>query len=124
MLKRIINILLALVFIAFAVVNLNDPDPLPWVMAYGSVALLFALAVFGRADRRVSGWLCVALTAWMLTMLPGIIDWLDSDMPSIVEEMKASTPHVEVVREFLGLMIAVWALIFLTFSTPKVARLG
>lgn len=124
MLKRIINILLALVFAAFAALQFNDPDPIVWVLAYGSVAVLFALAVFGRADRRVSGWLCVALLVWMLTMLPGMMDWLDSDMPSIVEEMKASTPHVEVVREFLGLMIAVWALVFLTFSTPKVARLA
>ncbi len=123
MLKRIANILFALAFAAFAYLNLNDPDPIPWVLAYGSVAVLFALAVFGRADRRVSGWLCVALTVWMLTMAPGMMDWLDSDMPSIVDEMKATAPYIEVVREFLGLMIAVWALVFLTFSTPKVARL-
>ncbi len=124
MLKRIVNILLALVFAAFAALQFNDPDPLIWVLAYGSVSVLFGLAVFGRADRRVSGWLCIAFAVWMLTMSPGVMEWLDSDMPTIVGEMKATAPHIEVVREFLGLMIAVWALIFLTFSTPKEARLG
>jgi len=124
MLKRIANILLALLFAVFAYLNLNDPDPIPWVLAYGSVAVLFALAVFGRADRRVSGWLCLALGIWMLTMMPGMSDWIDADMPSITEEMEATAPHIEVVREFLGLCIAFWALVFLTFSTPKVARIG
>jgi hypothetical protein len=122
--KRLINILCALVFAAFAFVNLNDTDAIIWVAAYGAVMLLFALAVFGRADRRVSGWLCIALAVWMLTMLPGMLDWLEADMPSIVEEMKATNPYIEEVREFLGLAIAVLALIFLTFSTPKEARLG
>ena len=122
--KRVLNILFALVFIAFAALNLNDPDPAKWVLAYGSVALLFALAVFGRADRRVSGWLCIALGIWMCTMLPGMQDWLEADMPSLTEEMQASNPYIEEVREFLGLFIAVLALTFLTFSTPDQARLG
>lgn len=124
MLKRILNILCALIFFAFAALNLNDPDPWSWVLAYGSVGVLFALAVFGRADRRVSGWLCVALGIWMCTMLPGMVDWLEADMPSIVEEMKATNPYIEEVREFLGLFIAVLALLFLTFSTPSEARLA
>jgi hypothetical protein len=38
--------------------------------------------------------------------------------------MNASAPHIEAVREFLGLALAVFALIFLTFSTPKEARIG
>ena len=122
--KRVLNILFALAFFGFAVVNVNDPDPLFWVLAYGSTGLLFALATFGRADRRISGWLCLALAIWMFTLLPGMADWVEADMPSIVEEMKASEPHIEVVREFLGLCIAVLALLFLTFSTPKEARLG
>lgn len=122
--KRALNVLFALVFFAFAGLNYNDPDPLVWMLAYGSVGLLFALAVFGRADRRVSGWLCVALAVWMCTMLPGMMEWLEADMPSIVEEMKATNPYIEEVREFLGLFLAVFALLFLTFSTPSEARLG
>lgn len=111
-------------FIAFAALNLNDPDPWIWVLAYGAVAVLFALAAFGRADRRVSGSLGVALAAWMFTMSGGMLDWFGLGMPSIVTEMKATEPHVEAVREFLGLLLAVLALLFLTLRTSKGSRLG
>ncbi|MBL7953208.1 MAG: transmembrane 220 family protein [Flavobacteriales bacterium] len=122
--KRALNIFFSLLFLAFAALNINDLDPVVWILAYGSVGILFALAVFGRADRRVSGWLCIALGIWMCTMLPGMMEWLEADMPSIVEEMQATNPYIEEVREFLGLFIAVLALVFLTFSTPREARLG
>jgi len=122
--KRILNILLALVFALFAYWNLNDLDALYWVAVYGAVAVLFALAAFGRADRRISGWLTVAVGIWMLVLSPGMMDWIDADMPSITDEMQATAPHIEEVREFLGLFITVLALVFLTFSTPREARLG
>lgn len=121
--KKILYILFALVLALFAYWNLNDPDAPIWVAAYGLSAALFALAVFGRADRRVSGVLTLIVGVWMLTMVPGMLDWIDADMPSITEEMQANAPHIEVVREFLGLFIAVLALIGLTFSTPKEARI-
>jgi len=122
--KRLLNVLLALIFALFAFLNLNDEDAVVWVAAYGSVAVLFGLAVFGRADRRISALLGLGLSIWMLTMSPDMMHWIDADMPSITEEMNASAPHIEAVREFLGLALAVFALIFLTFSTPKEARIG
>ena len=122
--RKYINVLFALVFALFAYWNLNDPDALIWVLAYGSTAVLFIMAAFGRADRRISGVLAVALGMWMLTMAPGMVDWFNTGMPSITVEMKATAPHIEVVREFLGLLITVLALLRLTFSTPREARMG
>ena len=122
--RKYINVLFALVFALFAYWNLNDPDALIWVLAYGSTAVLFTMAAFGRADRRISGALAVALGMWMLTMAPGMVDWFNTGMPSITDEMKATVPHIEVVREFLGLLITVLALLRLTFSTPREARMG
>ena len=122
--KKILYILSALIFAVFAYLNLNDPDPIVWVLAYGATAVLFGLAAFGRADRRIIGFYTLALFMWMCTMIPGMVEWMDADMPSITEEMQATEPHIEVVREFLGLMIAVLALLSLFFSTPRVARMG
>ena len=122
--KKFINLLFALVFALFAYWNLNDPDALIWVLSYGATALLFAMAAFGRADRRISGALAIALAVWMLTMVPGRVDWFNSGMPSITAEMQATAPHIEVVREFLGLLITVLALVRLTFSTAREARMG
>ncbi|MFZ1687579.1 MAG: transmembrane 220 family protein [Flavobacteriales bacterium] len=122
--KKLLYIVLAIVFALFAYVNLNDPDPIQWVLAYGSTAVLFACAAAGRADRRISLALAVALGIWMLTMSGGMIDWFNAGMPTIVDEMKATNPHIEVVREFLGLLIAVLALFWLWKSTPREARMG
>ena len=104
--------------------NLNDPDPWIWATAYAAVMVLFALAFFNHADRRISGWYAVALGIWMLTMSGGMLDWANAGFPSIADEMKATAPHIEVVREFLGLLIAVVALAWLAWSTPKEARMG
>ncbi|HNU57490.1 MAG TPA: transmembrane 220 family protein [Flavobacteriales bacterium] len=121
---RTIKLFLVGVFVAFAAMNLNDPDPIPWILAYLAVAVLYGLSAFGRADRRVSGWLAVALAVWMLTMLPGVMSWVRAGMPSIAATMQAEEPHIEVMREFLGLLIAVIALAGLTWRTPKGARLS
>ncbi|HPF90755.1 MAG: transmembrane 220 family protein [Flavobacteriales bacterium] len=121
---RAIKLFLVGVFVAFAAMNLNDPDPIPWILAYLAVAMLYGLSAFGRADRRVSGWFAVALAVWMLTMAPGVISWVRAGMPSIAATMQAEEPHIEVMREFLGLLIAVLALVALTWRTPKDARLS
>lgn len=122
--KRYLHLLFALAFAAFAYLNLNDPDPVKWVMGYGATSLLFACAFFGRADRRIIGWYAVAVFAWMCTMLPGMIDWARMGFPSITGSMEAHEPHIEVVREFLGLLIAVVSLLGLWRSTPTGSRMG
>lgn len=122
--KKITCILLALMFAGFTFLNLNDPDPVQWVLAYGATAVLFAFAAFGRADRRIIGALAVALFVWMCTMTSGMLDWYHLGFPSITGEMHVTEPHIEVVREFLGLLIAVLALLGLFTTTPRAARMG
>ncbi|MFZ1333622.1 MAG: transmembrane 220 family protein [Flavobacteriales bacterium] len=117
--KKAVLIFFALFFAAFAYLNLNDPDPIIWVAAYGITALLFLTAAFGRSQRMVIGSVTTILFVWMCTMIPGMIDWFRLGMPSITGEMKATDIHVEVVREFLGLFIAVVALGTLIFTTPS-----
>lgn len=122
--KKFVFLLLAVFFVGFAYVNLNDPDPFKWVAAYASTAILFAFAAFGRADRRIVGSLALSFFLWMCTLLPGMVDWVSVGLPSITDEMQATAPHIEVVREFLGLLIAVLALAVLLFATPRDARMG
>lgn len=110
---KILNLILAAVFFLFAALQYNDPDPLVWMLTYSAVGTLCVLAALGGHFRWVVLGLGLALMAWMLSMLPGVIGWVNDGMPSIAGAMKAETPHIESVREFLGLLVAVAALVHL-----------
>jgi len=108
---RSLNAFLAVLLGLFAAVQWNDPDPLEWMLAYGAVALLCGLAASGRFFKVPTLAAVVVLGLWALTMLPGFIAWISMGAPSITGSMKAEEPHVEVVREFLGLLLALAALL-------------
>ena len=36
---KIVNILLAIMFLAFTYLQFNDPDPVIWILIYGAMAL-------------------------------------------------------------------------------------
>lgn len=122
--KKIFYALLALVFALFAYWNLNDPDP--WITGNRLCRGIGALRI-GRARS------CRPAYQRLVLRCPrhldahhvrGMLDWANAGFPSIADEMKATAPHIEVVREFLGLFIAVAALAWLAWSTPKEMRMG
>lgn len=110
---KILNFTLAAVFFLFAALQYNDPDPLVWMLAYAAVGTLCVLAALGGHFKWVVLGLGLLLAGWMATMVPGVIDWVNDGMPSITGAMKAETPHIEVMREFLGLLLALGALVHL-----------
>ena len=114
---KILHFTLALLFLLFAAVQYNDPDPAVWMLLYGGVALHFALAALGRLYRPAAWlWLGVAVV-WAATLAPDCLHWLRMGMPSIVQTMKAEVPWVELTREFLGLLIVAAASGWLLWRT-------
>lgn len=114
---KILHFTLAILFLLFAAVQYNDPDPAVWMLLYGGVALHFALAALGRLYRpAVWLWLGVALV-WAATLAPDFLHWLRMGMPSIVQTMKAEVPWVELTREFLGLLVVAAAAGWLLWRT-------
>ena len=93
--KKILYILLAVVFVAFSYVNLNDPDPVVWVAAYGAVAVLFAFAAFG------------AFAAWFFARLAGDIRRLEAHARLIVQGRRGVALDVQRDDELGRLMHAV-----------------
>lgn len=104
------HIIIAAVFALFALVQLNDQDSLLWVLMYGYVAVVAALAARGRHPRLLIGLGLLVALGWFATLLPAFIDWLRMGAPTIVGSMKAETPYVELTREFLGLLLCLGAL--------------
>lgn len=103
---RFIHLLIALIFVVFASVQLNDPDPYLWVLVYLGVAICAAGFYFGRYFQWLSLVGLLGCLIGVVMISPEFISWLGDGMPSIVSSMKAETPYIELVREFLGFLIA------------------
>jgi hypothetical protein len=109
---KIFNLVLAALFVVSAALQINDPDPLLWIGLYLSVGLICGFAAFGKYNRWTILLVMAASIFELSTLLPDFRNWIDEGMPSIIESMKAESPHVELVREFLGVAICLVVLIF------------
>jgi hypothetical protein len=116
--KKIVDISVAIVFILFALVQWNDPDPLIWILMYLCVAAIPIMKLLGKRIKYYEYGLFLLLMIGLATYLPSIYQWLQDGMPSITTEMKADTPYVEWVREALGLLISVVAVVLYQFKKP------
>lgn len=116
---KIFKLSLSLLFVLFAVVQLNDPDPWGWFAMYLYVAALFGFAAFGKAHNYAFLAGLAVILIWAATLVPDFITWFKMGMPTITGSMKAESPHVELTREFLGLLIAGTAIGWLYISHRK-----
>lgn len=116
---KVINIILTLLFILFAVVQLNDPDPWLWVAIYGLVAGVSGFAIFKKYSKGVV-YLGIAICIIGIGILfPELINWMKMGTPNIAETMKAERSYIEFVREFFGLAISLVALLFHFYQIRK-----
>ena len=121
-LKRIPHLLLALMFLAFTVVQFNDPDPVLWIAIYGAMMVICALAAFNMYYSKVMLVLMAGYIIYMVLLLPGFKDWLQSPDRSLLFDdiAKMQYHYIEESREFLGLLICVAVLsVYLLIGKKK-----
>ena len=103
------NQLFVFIFILFAIVQYNDPDPYLWVPIYLFPAVLCFLATREKFYKNAytGGFIFFSLYAvYKLLNQNGVIDWMRfHDAANIAATMKAEQPWIEESREFFGLAI-------------------
>ncbi len=111
---KTINLILAVIFLLFAAVQFNDnpDDVLFWVLVYGGIGIISLLGAFKRYHVLTIVLGLAVVVFELFRKFPTFAKWISDGMPSIIEEMQASTPHVELVREYLGLCIGFAVLVF------------
>lgn len=119
---KVLNIILALLFVLFAYFQYNDPDPWLWIIIYLIVAGVCALAAFDKFNRWITATLIFGLAIYWGMLLPDFINWIKEGMPTITGSMKAESPHIELVREFLGLLILILVLVWQYFRGIKLSK--
>lgn len=115
-----LGLIFAILFFLFAALQYNDPDPWIWIVIYGVVAMASFFQWIGKISDKVLLLLSVGFFAATLSYAPEIVRWAEKGFPNIAGEMKAEDPHIELVRETLGLAIACASLFYLyRISRPK-----
>jgi hypothetical protein len=120
---KIFNFFFVFVFIVFAALQYNDPDPYVWMPLYLYAALLCWLAVRKKFNPGAYWLGFVVYGAYAIYKIfdeNGLIDWIRKHhAQNIAETMKAETPWVEESREFFGLVIMIVVLAINYFYLTK-----
>lgn len=108
---KIFNIVFVILFIIFAALQYNDPDPYIWVPIYLYSAFFCYMAArkkFYPVGYAIGIFIYLAYAVYKIFDRNGLIDWFEyHHAESLVESMKAEKPWIEEVREFFGLLICV-----------------
>lgn len=93
--------------VSFVVVQYNDPDPMLWMLIYGSCAIYLALAAF-KIHFPVLMYVQMGLMfAGIAYLFPSVIDWITLEHgENLMQQMNNSKMYIEETRECGGLIIA------------------
>jgi hypothetical protein len=104
---RVANAVAAVMFAASVAVQINDPDPLPWMAVYGGAALIALLECIRPVRPIFPALLSVTALGWAATIAPRVIGKVPFAEMFGAFEMK--NVGVEESREMYGLLlVAFW----------------
>lgn len=120
---RITNIVLALLFLSFTLVQFNDPDPVLWIGCYGCMVVLSLLAAWNVFPVKIMIPLAGGYLLLSAMHVEGMLEWLASPNRRLIFDdlAKMQYPYIEEAREFLGLVVCLIVLIFYFYQHKKLA---
>lgn len=108
---KIFNLIFCVLFVLFAALQYNDPDPYVWMPIYLYSATLCYLAAQKKFYPKAYLFgiiVYAAYAAYLFFDKTGVLDWFsDHGAESMVQTMKAEKPWIEESREFFGLVILI-----------------
>lgn len=121
MATKIINIVLTLFFLLFAIFQYNDEDAALWMAIYGIVALISAFAIFNKYYLYAIFASIILFLAGFIFYVPSIYHWIFlEDTQNIFLEMNKKFPYIEESREGLGLLLGIITLIYHFIKGKKI----
>lgn len=118
---KFVHGLLAVMFMGFAYLQLNDPDPVLWILIYGAMSVVCVMAIFEYYNKKLMGVLAVGFIIYCFILWPGVAEWFQQEDKSVLfdDVMKMEYPYIEESREFLGLIICLAVLAFYFFRSSR-----
>ena len=128
MVLKLFNIFFCIVFILFAAVQYNDPDPYIWIPIYLYTAILCWLAF---RNKYFPGAYLLGVGVYAIYGVykffdqNGVWDWMTKHhATNIAGTMKAEQPWIEETREFFGLVILIVVLLIDYLYSKRKARVN
>jgi len=118
---KYLYLILTIIFLLFAVVQLNDPDPVIWFGAYFLVAV-FCFLAFRKRYYPIPTLVFFVLTfIWAIILFPpGFHDWWQLEEEA--QSLKMKMPGIEEARESMGLLISTVTLFFIWLRGRKAIK--
>ncbi|MDF2437763.1 MAG: hypothetical protein K0Q95_2139 [Bacteroidota bacterium] len=109
------NVIFVVLFIIFAALQYNDPDPYIWIPIYLYAALLSYFAIQKRYNPSLylAGFVIyLSYSVYLMVDKTGVLSWMfEHDSENIAQSMHAEKPWIEETREFFGLVIVLGVLL-------------
>lgn len=118
--KKIVDAFLVIILVAFAWLQLNDPDALYWIAVYGVAAVVVFLGLIDKQTR--SSLIFIVLIYAVLTLYysPAFFSWIFKyHAANIAASMSTDKLYIEETREFFGVLICLVIVGFEYFMFPK-----
>ena len=118
---KVLNFILAAMFLGFAAVQVNDNDAILWILIYGLMAAVCVMAMFKFYIKWLIGLMAFGFIVYGAFLLPGAWQWATSDHPILLFDniAKMENTHIEIAREFLGIVINVAVLAWYGYQSFK-----
>ena len=111
--NKIKNLILFILFVIFAVLQLNDPDGKLWFSIYFIVSLICLYNTFKPVPKSILILSIIALMSYSVFHFSLFIDYLNTEnKEEIFGEMVYDKPYLEGAREFIGLLLAALGIMY------------
>ncbi|MEP5341203.1 MAG: transmembrane 220 family protein [Algibacter sp.] len=111
--KKTINYILFIIFVVFAIIQFNDPDGILWFSIYFFVALICLVANFKTIPKLILILTIIGLLVYSAFHFSLFVDYMQTEnKEEIFGAMVYEKPYLEGTREFLGLLIAAFGVIY------------
>ncbi|MDG1343285.1 MAG: transmembrane 220 family protein [Flavobacteriaceae bacterium] len=111
--QKIKNLFLFVLFVLFAVLQLNDIDGELWFSIYFTVSLLCLYNTFKAIPKSILILSIIALMTYSAFHFSLFIDYLNTENKvEIFGEMVYDKPYLEGTREFVGLLLAAFGIMY------------
>ena len=123
---KVFNIFFVVIFVLFAGLQYNDPDPYIWVPIYLYAATLCYFAAKSRFYPKaylIGIGIYLIYAGFLFFTKDGVMDWVNEhNAENLVQTMKAEKPWIEDTREFGGLIILIVVMLVNYLYTKKMKR--